>query len=78
MSAPAGPVTVQVSAGQVRLIRVLVVLTLVSGTNYLAWRWLDSINWAAWWLAVPLVLAETYSLVEAYPVSYTHLRAHET
>ena len=74
MSAPAGPVAVQVSAGQVRLIRVLVVLTLVSGTNYLAWRWLDSINWAAWWLAVPLVLAETYSLVEAYLFGLTMWR----
>jgi cellulose synthase (UDP-forming) len=54
------------SAGRLGLIRVLVVLTLVSGTNYLIWRWLDSINWGAWWLAVPLVLAETYSLIEAY------------
>ena len=74
MSAPAAPVTVHVSAGRVLLIRVLVILTLVSGTNYLAWRWLDSINWATWWLAVPLVLAETYSLVEAYLFGLTMWR----
>ncbi|WP_222272029.1 glycosyltransferase family 2 protein [Modestobacter marinus] len=47
-------------------IRALVVLTLVTGADYLVWRWLDSINWAQWWLAVPLVLAETYSLLDAF------------
>ena len=45
-------------------IRLLVVLTVILGTNYLAWRWLDSLNWSAWWIAVPLVLAETYSLID--------------
>jgi cellulose synthase (UDP-forming) len=48
------------------LIRVLVVLTLSLGVNYLVWRWLYSVNWANWWIAVPLVLAETYSLVDAF------------
>ena len=48
------------------LIRVLVVLTLSLGVNYLVWRWLYSVNWANWWIAVPLVLAETYALVDAY------------
>src|SRR6185436_19202740 len=27
-------------------------------------RWLNSINWATWWIAVPLVIAETYSLID--------------
>jgi cellulose synthase/poly-beta-1,6-N-acetylglucosamine synthase-like glycosyltransferase len=66
VSTAAEAAAVQVSAARARWIRVLVVLTLLSGTNYVVWRWLDSINWAAWWLAVPLVLAETYSLVDAY------------
>jgi cellulose synthase (UDP-forming) len=48
------------------LLRVLIVLTLVSGVNYLVWRWLDSVHWSAWWIAVPLVLAETYSLIDAF------------
>ncbi|MGY1724068.1 glycosyltransferase [Blastococcus sp. SYSU DS0533] len=48
------------------LIRVLVVLTLVTGVNYVAWRWLFSVNWDNWWIAVPLVLAETYSLIDAF------------
>jgi cellulose synthase (UDP-forming) len=74
VTAPAAPAAAQVSARRVRAIRVLVVLTLVSGTNYVAWRWLDSINWSAWWLALPLVLAETYSLVEAYLFGLTMWR----
>lgn len=45
-------------------LRVVVVLTLVLGVNYIAWRWLDSVNWSAWWIAVPLVVAETYSLID--------------
>ena len=47
-------------------IRVLVVLTLLLGTLYVGWRWLFSVNWPNWWIAVPLVLAETYALVDAY------------
>ena len=47
------------------LIRVIVVLTAVLGTNYVAWRWLSSVNWHVWWIGVPLVLAETYSLIDS-------------
>ena len=46
-------------------LRVLILLTAVLGVNYVVWRWLESVNWAAWWIAVPLVLAETYSLVDS-------------
>jgi cellulose synthase (UDP-forming) len=46
-------------------LRLLVLLTAVLGLNYVVWRWLESINWSAWWIAVPLVLAETYSLVDS-------------
>ena len=45
------------------MIRVLV-LTAILGINYVAWRWLFSVNWDAWWIAVPLVIAETYSLID--------------
>lgn len=48
------------------VIRVLVVLTLLLGTVYVGWRWLFSVNWPNWWIAVPLVLAETYALIDAY------------
>jgi len=46
------------------LVRLLVVLTVILGVNYVAWRWLESLNWSAWWIAVPLVAAETYSLID--------------
>jgi len=47
------------------LIRVIVTVTALLGINYVTWRWLFSVNWEYWWIAVPLVLAETYSLVDS-------------
>ncbi|NHW48209.1 glycosyltransferase [Paenarthrobacter sp. MSM-2-10-13] len=44
--------------------RLIVLLTVILGVNYVAWRWMASLNWDAWWIAVPLVLAETYSLID--------------
>ncbi|NKX52532.1 glycosyltransferase, partial [Arthrobacter deserti] len=58
-------------------IRVLVVLTVILGVNYLAWRWLESLNWDAWWIAVPLVLAETYSLIDVGLFGLTVWRLRE-
>ncbi|KUI16239.1 cellulose synthase [Mycobacterium sp. GA-1285] len=46
-------------------LRVLILVTAALGINYVVWRWLASTNWSAWWIAVPLVLAETYSLVDS-------------
>ena len=46
------------------VLRAAAILTVVLGLNYVAWRWLESVNWEAWWIAVPLVLAETYSLID--------------
>jgi cellulose synthase (UDP-forming) len=46
------------------LVRLVVVATLVLAYNYVIWRWLDSVNWSAWWVAVPLVVAETYSVID--------------
>jgi cellulose synthase (UDP-forming) len=58
-------------------IRFLVLLVLVSGTLYVGWRWLFSVNWVNWWIAVPLVLAETYSLVDSYLFGLTMWRRKE-
>ena len=65
------------SARRLVLIRVLVVLALVTGVNYVAWRWLDSVAWSHWWIAVPLVLAETYSLVDTALFGVTMWRLRE-
>jgi cellulose synthase (UDP-forming) len=46
------------------LIRVLVLLTVALGTNYIVWRWLFSVNWESWPVALPLILAETYSYID--------------
>ncbi|WP_375477792.1 glycosyltransferase [uncultured Jatrophihabitans sp.] len=48
-----------------RIIRILVVLNVLLGLNYLVWRWLFSVHWTAWWISVPLILAETYSLIDS-------------
>jgi len=54
------------STGRGRLvaIRVIAVLTILTGTAYLVWRWGWSLNLAHWWIAVPLVIAETYALID--------------
>ncbi|MDQ0730632.1 glycosyltransferase family 2 protein [Arthrobacter sp. B1I2] len=44
--------------------RLVVVLTVLTGLNYIAWRWMASLNWDAWWIALPLVVAETYSFID--------------
>jgi cellulose synthase/poly-beta-1,6-N-acetylglucosamine synthase-like glycosyltransferase len=48
------------------LIRILIVANLLFGLNYLIWRYFNSINWAAWPIAIGLILAETYSYVDAW------------
>jgi len=48
-----------------------VLVTAVLGINYIVWRWLFSINWDAWWIAIPLVLAETYSLIDSLLFGFT-------
>jgi len=59
------------------VIRVLAVLSVVIGVNYVAWRWLASVNWSVWWIAVPLVIAETYSLVDTFLFALTMWRARK-
>jgi cellulose synthase (UDP-forming) len=59
------------SGGRALLIRSIVVVTAVLGLNYIVWRWLYSINWDAWWIAIPLVLAETYSLIDSLLFGFT-------
>ncbi|MFK0074383.1 glycosyltransferase [Arthrobacter woluwensis] len=59
------------------LIRILAVLSVLLGVNYIVWRWLASVDWAAWWIAVPLVLAETYSLIDTFLFALTMWRAKD-
>jgi cellulose synthase (UDP-forming) len=57
------------------VLRIIVAASLILGVNYVVWRWLFSLNWDAWWIAVPLVLAETYSLIDVCLFGMTMWRA---
>lgn len=52
-----------------------VVVTLTLGLNYIIWRWCFSLNWQAWWIAVPLVIAETYNFIDVFFFGFTVWRA---
>jgi cellulose synthase (UDP-forming) len=56
---------------------VLVAITLLLGANYILWRWLHSVAWSAWWIAVPLVVAETYSLTDSFLFGATMWRRRQ-
>ncbi len=47
------------------VVRCLALLVVAFGGTYMVWRWSSTIAWDAWWIAIPLVLAETYSLSES-------------
>lgn len=54
----------EISAIRVFLFRALIVVAITLGCNYIVWRWLFSLNFDRWWIAIPLVIAETYSLID--------------
>ncbi|MDN4613769.1 glycosyltransferase [Leifsonia sp. F6_8S_P_1B] len=56
------------------LLRIVALLAVLAGVNYVVWRWLASINWDAWWIAVPLVVAETYSVIDTFFFALTMWR----
>ncbi|MBB2976180.1 cellulose synthase (UDP-forming) [Microbacterium endophyticum] len=57
------------------LLRVVIVGAVILGINYVSWRWLYSVNWQNWWIGVPLVLAETYSVVDLFLFGFTMWRS---
>jgi cellulose synthase (UDP-forming) len=48
-----------------RLIRILIATNLLLGFHYLSWRYMYSINWATWPIALALIMAETYSFIDS-------------
>lgn len=57
------------------LLRIAILATVVLGGNYILWRWFFSLNWDAWWIAVPLIVAETYSFIDVCLFGLTMWRA---
>jgi cellulose synthase (UDP-forming) len=57
------------------LVRLLVGANLTLGFVYLSWRYLHSVNWAVWPLALALLAAETYSYVDAWLFGLTMWRS---
>lgn len=51
------------SKARTLLFQFLGILTIATGLAYLTWRWSSSLNPAALWFAVPLVVAETLSFI---------------
>lgn len=49
-----------------RVQRVAIVLNLLAGFVYLAWRYSSSVNLDFWWIAVPLVICETFSYIDGW------------
>jgi cellulose synthase (UDP-forming) len=58
------------------LLRIIIAGAALLGLNYIIWRWLVSVNWEHWWIALPLVLAETYSLIDSLLFGFTVWRLH--
>ncbi len=56
---------IEMSLKRLYVVRFLALLVVSLGIAYLTWRWSSTIAWDAWWIAVPLVVAETYSLSES-------------
>jgi cellulose synthase (UDP-forming) len=44
------------------LLRVVILINLAFGLNYLIWRYFFSINMHALWFGIPMIIAETYSI----------------
>lgn len=53
------------------VVRILALFVVALGVSYLWWRWQETVAWEVWWIAVPLILAETYSLSESVLYSFT-------
>lgn len=59
------------------VVRMLAILVVSFGLIYIYWRWTQTIAWDHWWVSVPLVLAETYSLGESVLYSFTMWNARQ-
>lgn len=62
---------------QLIIARTIGIFVVATGIVYISWRWAFTLNMNALWLAIPLVLAETYSLGEAILYTFTMWHARK-
>ncbi len=55
---------------RIALFRFLAVITSAAALNYIIWRYVKSLNMNALWFAVPMVIAETYGIIESFLFIY--------
>jgi len=46
------------------VVRIIGILTVASGLNYIVWRYAYSLNTQALWFSIPMVIAETYGIID--------------
>src|SRR5215203_3632732 len=63
--APTGDLATRIAVYR-HTMRIFVVLALATGTFYISWRYLHSINWSYWPIALALLAAESYSYLDAW------------
>lgn len=62
--------TLKTSKFQLLFFRIFAIITCGIGLNYIIWRYLFSLNHTALWFSIPLILAETYSLIDLLLFSF--------
>lgn len=62
---------------QLIIARTIGIFVVATGIVYISWRWAFTLNMNALWLAIPLALAETYSLGEAILYTFTMWHARK-
>ncbi len=58
------------SAQRIFFFRLIAIITIIIGLNYIIWRYAASLNLNALWFAIPLVVAETYSFIDSFLFSF--------
>lgn len=71
----ARPADIEYKGTQLLVVRAFVFLSLAFGLRYLQWRWMNSLNMAQWWVSVPLVVAETYAMIDGFLFGMTVWRS---
>lgn len=46
------------------VVRIIGILTVAAGLNYIVWRYASSLNTQALWFSIPMVIAETYGIID--------------